>query len=387
MWAKRVLVSSALAVSSAASAEPARPEPATIGIERHFTSNALDGPIAIADWYTLLRGSLQHEWQVDGGHVRLAAEAQAAKYDTVAIEDDGAVALAVEAQKRLGPRTELRGTLTYRFSSDGDDLSLGAFAFGTRAPKHVLDGRVALGIDLGNDLALVLELGDQLEKSGRTRFEGDILPAQLLEPDRNRVELSAKLTRTNGPAAYGVSASAALVTVDELGSPPSALSLAEYTLRVEAAAKAPDDATLGFAVGAQWLRGAQGIYSDLRPTYRLVVSKPLQRGFEIRGTVFGRFETLDSDDPLASWLNRAELETSVRLGEKTRLGAGVFAELKENLLYENVERDRGFYAEASYEATRTVTIVLRVDVSDNFASVIDVRKRTTDAFLAMRAKL
>jgi hypothetical protein len=165
------------------------------------------------------------------------------------------------------------------------------------------------------------------------------------------------------------------------------VSFVEYTLRGEAAYKGADGSTLGLALGGQFLRGADGIYQRLRPTWQLTFAKPLPRGFELRGTYFGRYETDESDDPLASWLHRAELEVSVKLRENLDIASGIFAQNKENLLYENEERKKGVYAEVTFNATSSMAIVFRVDYSRTFKTVIDVRERTVDAFVGLRAKI
>ena len=115
--------------------------------------------------------------------------------------------------------------------------------------------------------------------------------------------------------------------------------------------------------------------------------KKLPHGFEIRGTYFGRFETADSDDPLASWLERGELEFGMKLRENLTLAAGLFAEAKENLLFENVERKRGLYAELTCNATTATAIMLRLDFSRTFKTLIDERRETVDAFIGLRARI
>lgn len=382
-----LVILAGLAASPSMAATAPLPSPFAVSSERHFTSNALDGPLAVADWYTLLRASLQRTFETDAGTLRLGTEFQVKRFDHTDIEDDGALALAAELHTKLSPRLELRGALTYSVSSDGDDLTIGSFVLGTRTIKHVIGGKAELGIDLGAGTSLVVGLGDQLELLGDTHFDLPSLRPTKLDPDRNRTEISARVTHMSGETSYGVSASTAFVAAETLGSPPAALSFQEYTLRLETAAKGKDGSSLGMAFGVQWLRGAHGSFAGARPTYHLVAAKPLPKGFEIRGSLTGRFETADTDDPLASWLNRAEFEAARRIGERLRLGIGAFAEIKRNLLLENWQRERGLYAEASYDLSKPTTLVLRVDLSDTFASIVDVRYRTVDFFIGLRTKM
>lgn len=371
----------------AAQAGPAGEPQLSGGLERHWTSNALDSDRNIADWYTLLRGTLRHQWGTDDANAGFSAQFQASRHDRISIEDDRALILSAQAFRRLGSGLELRGTLSYQVSSEGDDLDLGALVLGTRTLKQVMGAQAQLGIDLGNTTSLILEASDSFETIGATRFQDDLLPAAKLDPDKNRFQLAARLTRTIGRIAFGASASALLVSVERLGFPPVGLSLAQYTARAEAAFRGEDGSTLGLAFGAEFLRGAEGIYEDFKPTWQLAFTKPLGHGLELRGTWFGRYETADSDDPLASWLQRAELQAGMRLRENLAVASGIFCQVKQNLLFENEERSRGLYAEATYDMTPAAAIVFRVDFSETTKTVIDVHERTTDAFIGVRAKI
>lgn len=369
-------------------AEPAPGWQATGSIERHFTSNALDSDRPISDWYALMRGTLQRQFGDDDARVTLSGDVQATRYDTISIEDDRALSLAAEAFRRFGAAVELRGTLSFRASREGDDLAIGPLTLGTATAKQVLTGQVQLGLNLGKATTLILEASDSLENIGRTHFQDDVLPATRLDPDRNQLRFGARLTRTAGRLAFGSSASALLVSVEELGAPPVGLSFDRYGLRAEAVMTGKDGSTLGLALGAELLRASvNGLYSKVRPEWQLTASKPLPLGFELRGAWFGRYETADSDDPLASWLQRAEVETSLKLRDDLVLAAGIFRQNKRNLLFENDERSHGFFAEATYKASGKLDIVARVDFSKTFKTVIDTREETADVFIAMRSRL
>jgi hypothetical protein len=374
-----------LAAATAAKADP--PRLASLSIERHFTTNALNSDHAVSDWYTLLRGSLQREWGDADGNATLSAEFQASRYDTMEIEDDRALALTAQVFRRLQPGLELRGTLTYRVSSDGDDLAVGPLTLGTRSPKQVFGARAQLGIDLGNATSLVLEAGDGFEDVGRSRFGQGVLPPAQLDADRNRLQLGFRLARAPGRLTFGASGSALLVSVEQLGSPPVAIGFQRYGLRGELGWTGADGSTLGVAAGAESLRAEHGLYSRVRPTWQVAFKKPLPHGFELRGSYCGRFEDVDSDDPLASWLQRAEMEAGLKLGADLALSGGLFWQEKENLLFENRERSHGLYGEASYPLTRSTAVVLRVEVSKTFKTVLDAREDTVDMFLGWQARI
>ncbi|MGN6535767.1 MAG: hypothetical protein ACTHKQ_08575 [Mesorhizobium sp.] len=359
----------------------------TGSLERHYTTNALDSDRAVGDWYTLLRGSLRHEFGEADANATLGADFEATRHDTVSIEDDRALGLSLTAFRRLETGLELKGTLSYRITSDGDDLSIGPVTLGMRTLKQVVGGHGQIGIDLGNATALILEAGDSLERSGPTRFERDLLPESRLDPNTNRLHFAAQITRTFGRLAPGASASALLTTVERLGSPPAGVSFEQYGARMEAAYTVADGTTLGGALGVELLDAADGLYRRVRPAWQLTFAKPLPHGFNLRGTYFGRYESADSDDPLASWLQRAELEGSLQIRPDWTLAAGLFCEVKENLLFENKERSRGFYAEATYRVTPSTSLVLRMDASRTDKTVIDTRESTVDTFVGLRAKL
>jgi len=359
----------------------------TGSLERHWTNNALDSDRNVSDWYTLLRGTLQQQWGDNDTYAKVNADLQVSHYDRTSIEDDRTLGVSAEAFRRLAPGLELKGSLSYRVSSTGDNLDIGPLTIGTREFKQVFGAQTQLGIDLGKATSLILEATDSFEKLGATHFQDDLILPAKLHADRNLFQLAARATRTFGQLALGASASALFASVEQIGYPPLFLSFNAYTLRAEAAYKAADGSTLGVALGAQFLRGANDIYERWRPTWQLTVAKPLPRGFELRGTYFGRYETSNTDDPLASWLQRAELEIGMKLRENLGVASGVFYEIKDNLLYENQERRNGVYAEATYNATKSMAIVFRVDVSRTIKTVIDDREHTVDAFVALRAKI
>jgi hypothetical protein len=356
-------------------------------LERHYTTNALESDQRVADWYTLLRGALRHELGDADANVVLAAEFQATRHDTVSIEDDRAVALSLTAFRRLDQGLELKGTLGYRAASEGDDLRTDTLTLGTRTLKQVVTGQVQLGADLGNATTLILELSDGLERIGATRFQHGLLPPTRLNPHSNRVQFVARLTRNLGPLSLGASASALLASVERLGTPPVGLSSEQYGLRTEATYASANGVTIGAAAGAELLKAANGLYSRVRPAWQLTFAAPLPRDMELRGTYFGRYESTDSDDPLASWLHRAEIEAGWKPRNDLALAAGMFCEVKENLLFENEERSQGFYAEATYQFTPSASLVLRIDSNRTYKTVLEVRETTVDSFIGVRAKL
>ncbi len=356
-------------------------------LERHWTSNALGSEFAVADWYTLLRGSLRREIGDDEANAGIAAEFQLTRHDRIVIEDDRSIALSAHAFRRVSAALELRGTLTYSALGKGDHLEVGPVVIGTRALKQVAAAQVQAGIALDEATALVIDASNVFETTGRTHFEEGIIGPARLDPDASKVRLAARVMRTIGSFAVGGSLSALLASVEKLGAPPVALSYALYGAQGQMEMRTEAGMTVGLALGAETLRGAHGIYSEVRPAWQLKAAMPLPRDFELRGSWFGRYETGDSDDPLASWLHRAEAELGWKATERLNLSAGIYREVKQNLLMENEERGGGLYAEASYALSKPLSAVFRVDVTKTFKTIRDISERTTDIFLGLRAQI
>ena len=107
------LLLAALALAMPAAASAGEPK-ASLSIERHHPSNALDGPLALDDRYWLLRGALEDTIAHDFGATRIVAEFEARRYDLYDFENDAGFALTVETTVRPSDALELRGTLSWR---------------------------------------------------------------------------------------------------------------------------------------------------------------------------------------------------------------------------------------------------------------------------------
>jgi hypothetical protein len=79
------------ALTEAASGKPANG--ASLSLDEHFTTNALDSDLEFSDFYTELRGSITRVLDIDGGYLRFAAEGRASRYDRISIEDDRSLLL------------------------------------------------------------------------------------------------------------------------------------------------------------------------------------------------------------------------------------------------------------------------------------------------------
>lgn len=355
---------------------------AALSVERHFTTNALDGDLAIRDFYDSLRGSIAYLLGDAESRLRLGVEVEATRHDRAAIEDDRGLRLVAEAYRRLSRRVELRGMASWQALSEGDDLTLGPLAIGTRTASRVLATGTQIGIDLGAGFALRLEGGHKRERRGPTRFQQDIIAPLRLEPDRDRRSLGASLAWTLGQLRLAVSGG-----IERVDAEIPAASLALHTFGGEVAVAAPGGTAVTVMLAAATLRQTHGAFATTLPLFRLVATLPVTKRVELHGSLAARFDTADSDDPLASWRRRLEVEARLAVTERLAVAAGAFGERKRNLSLGNVERSRGLYVEITHRAARRLALVGRADFSACRCPLLQTRKRTLDAYLGLRTGL
>jgi hypothetical protein len=373
------------ALTAAASGKPA--DGAALSVEEHFTSNALDNDLQFSDFYTELRGSLTRVLDLDSGYIRLAAEGEASRYDRISIEDDRSLLLLAEAYQKFGGRYELRGTLAWRAASIGDDFRIADLAIGTRTRSDLFSAALQFGADLGSGMGLVLTLSDTLERYGKARFQDGLLQPARIEPDRNRLQFSAGIEKKFGQQQIGLAASAETTDVERLGNPAVGFSFSEFTLRGLTRLVADDGTKLDLSLGAAALIEKGGGYSNIRPIYRVELTKALKADVTLRGSFEGRYEAIDTDDTLASYVRRLELEAKYQYAPELAFGAGFFQENKENLLLGNAERSRGLYFEIGYDPSKRLALVGRVDFSRTRYTVFGTEKDAVDSYIGVETKM
>lgn len=359
---------------------------ATATLSRHHTSNALDGPLELPDWYTELRGALEETLQHDLGATRVSAEFQLRRYDTYGIEDDRALAIAAETTMRPSETVELRGTLSLNLVSEGDDFPLGPIVLGTRTDKAIMMAGLQAGFQLASDTVLVLEGSASREKASDTAFQDDLLLPLRLEPDRNRLRLGATLMRKTGPFSYGAQAAAGYLRASQTDT-LSDISLLDYLAKLQAAVEFGNGATLAAAGGVHAIQLTNLPFSQWRPTYEVAAAMPLGGGFSLRGTLKSAYETTAVDDPLAAWIRRVEAEAGYDATATLKFGLGAFTEWRDYIALDYEEDIRGIYAQASWELTRNLGLVVRVDASRNEIPALDLRYTELATQIALSAKL
>lgn len=375
------------AAAHAGESSPAPRPSASVDIELHRTSNALDNDLALADSFAKLRGSIGHVFALENGHLKLSAEAEASAYRTYDLEDDRRAGAQIERLVKLSPRLELRGTLTYAILDEGDDVRIGPAALGIRTLTRTTGAGLEAGIDLGSGWTLVLAGSQAFERSGATRFAGDLLPATRLEPDRDRTRLSASLRAKRGAHLVAAGTDVELLEAEVIGDPPLARSYAGWRLRGEYGYEAASGLRLSIGWGVHWLRDSEGLYETVRPVYSAALTLPLWRRLEAKAGLGGGFEMVDTDDPLGSYVDRGEVELRMALSERLAVGSGLFLESKQNLLLENDERSWGTYAEIGYAVSPKLRAILRLDHSRTRITILDTIERTTAVFLKLSSTL
>ena len=381
------LVSFVTALATQAPAqEQATATKATLSLSRHHTTNALDSPLALNDWYSLLRGSIEKALEHDMGSTRIAGEFELRHFDTYDFEDDASAALSVSTTIRASETLELRSTLSLGLVSEGDDLAIGDVVVGMRTRRATFAASLQAGLRLSPDTILVLESAASREKPGKTRFQADVLAPVNLESTRDRIRFAATLTRTHGSFSYGVFGAAGLLRTDPIGLLPQ-LRIADYGARLHGRIATETGAVLSGAIGIEALKLLDAPFSQTRLSYDLAAETPLPAGLSLRGSLKAGYDLASKDDPLAVWVRRYQAETGYRATAVLRFGAGIFIERRDNIGLETTERLRGIYGEAVWQAREQLAVTLRVDSTKRAFEGLDFERRAIEVQLGLSAKL
>ncbi|MHB2264338.1 hypothetical protein [Aliihoeflea sp. PC F10.4] len=358
---------------------------AEISASRHVTDNALDDPLAVSDWYTLLRGALSGDFDHDLGRTTLTLDGELRRFDTFTIENDAAIGLQGKTTLRLTPDTEIQASAFLRHTREGDAFVIDDLALGTRTDKTVGGASILVGLRLTPALISTSELSGFRERAGDTRFEDDLIPALRLEPDRDRIALSQGLTQTfDGGRTLGIRANGERTTVSGLFEETVALD--RIRLRGEASRQHSSGIAIAFAGGAEWLRASYDFVEIIRPSIEASIIAPVG-GVELRGAIRTGFDSDDTDDLLVSWFRRGEAELLIPLAETLALKAGLFVERRDNLVIAYDEDRRGLYGEIGWKAGERVTMLFRVDYREQDAPDIGFSKSRLEASIGVRTQL
>ncbi|HWK13344.1 MAG TPA: hypothetical protein VNS02_03040 [Rhizobiaceae bacterium] len=361
---KRSLTFAAMAwllLSPALAAEPeAKGRKFSFSFERHYTANAFDSIHPFADWYRTLRGSLEQQVEIGGTRITFGGALEVKAFDTYDIEDDRVLALSLGAERKLGERLELRGSVGWRIADEGDDLAVEDTIIGLRTATESFVAAAQLGADLGQGWALILDAGASRETPRKTRFEADVIEPVLLNPRKDRIELGLRLGHTQGGLTLAGASGAEWVLAGRQADAPLQFELVHF--RTQAEAKyAVERLTLTGSAGLAHLSGLRGALATTRPIYALAAEYVLTARLVLRASLSAGFDTRNTDDPVASWLERQEVEARLSVREKLSLGIGLYNSWREYLTLGGGEKAYGLYAETSYNLSKPVTLVLRVE--------------------------
>lgn len=376
------LLLSGIAMAAGANAPP--PVRAEISVSRHYTDNVLDEPLAVSDWYTLMRGTLRGDIDHGLGQTRVTLGGELRRHDLFTIENDAAGGIESETTLRPSEDLELRGTLFLRHIREGDALVIEDLAIGTETAKTIGGAGAVIGLRLTPTLVSTTELSGFRERAGDTFFEDDVLAPTRFEHDRDRIFASQGLTRTVDRLQTGLRAAVERTTFSEIFDEP--VELDRLQLRGEIGWRSEDGYALALAAGGEWLRASFDLIDVVRPSIEATVVAPVA-GLELRGTLRTSFDSDDTDDLLASWVRRAEAQLVWPLAEQLALSTGIFVEARDNLIFDYSENRRGIYGELGWKTSEQVTLVLRLDYREDRAPGIDLVKDRLDASLAVRTRL
>lgn len=380
------LAGALLHAAAAPAAEDGRTFKASVDLSRHHTDNVLDGPLALADWYTLLRGAVEETLVHERGATRIAGALELRRHDTYAIEDDAALSLAAETTVRVSETLELRGTLSMRLVDEGDDIAVGDAIVGIRTAKAIAGAGVQAGLVLSPGTTLVIEAAARHDRIGETHFEAGLLPDARLEPHRNRLRFAATLTHTEGSFSHGLFAGTGYTVARPLGILPR-IEIFDHTLKIQSQLSLEGGPTLAAAAGLQLLDVPAASFRQVRPTYEIAAVLPLAPGLGLRGALKAGYDMISSDDPVAVRLRRLEIEASYRATPALTFGAGLFAQERDFVGLGTGETGRGAYGEAVWQAREKLAVVLRLDVARHLLLPFNIERRGIDTQLAVRASL
>ncbi|MEO3385532.1 hypothetical protein [Mesorhizobium sp. CAU 1741] len=372
--------------AGAALAQAAEDTTTSITLSRHHTTNALDAPLALEDWYTTLRGSVETSLSHEIGTTTITADGQFLRYDTYDIENDVAAGIGAETTMAISERVELRGTFSLNVVDEGDELDLGDVLLGIRTRKTIFAAGLQGGFRLSPDTILALEGALSRELPGKTRFEQDVIAPTRLDPVRDRLRIGAALTQTSGRFTYGVLGASGLMRSDPLGLLPELMVL-DYKLALQGGVTFENGARVAASVGMHGLRLLDSEIGELRASYEIAAETPLPAGFSLRGIVSAGYDAKSNDDPVATWARRLEVEAGYKPGLPVSFGLGLYLEERENIGLETNESARGVYTEAVWQAREDMSLTFRVDASRKRLEPMGPERKAVDIHLALNAKL
>jgi len=233
----------------------------------------------------------------------------------------------------------------------------------------------------------VLELPNSYEHNRPTSFEEDVVDPVKLEPDKQRHRLTLAATQRIGAWSVGLRGFGGIGLAEEIGDPPLSESFMEAGLRGEIAGTLPYKIAVKASLGAELIAALSQMEPHLVPVAAAEMEIPLGKWAVLSPQLQSRIETADTDDALASWVRRAQVEIAIPLSKRLTIGGGAFAQSTDNLTLTYDERSVGLYGEVAYTVPKRYRLVLRSEYEQEEYPALGEAKRSLDTFLGFRAEL
>lgn len=350
------------------------------------TSNALDGPVAISDTIMHLRGTIDGARDTDIGRFEFSGSAEIFEYRDIDFQSDRYANLQLGYAREFTPDFGLRGSLGYAIKDEGDDIAIGPVIFGVRTSSQIFSGGIEAVMRLTPATIATFSVASDYEMVGDSRFTIGLSDLRLL-PDRSTTVLGGRLAHQVGNGAVSLTARATAVDLHEMQ--PGFAAIASDRLRLTAGYETVlrGGLEIGAEAGVTYLRDEFELFERAYPVYTLVAAGPAPGGTQLRLSLRGYVDTLDTDDLLASYIHRGELEIAKPLPYALTVSAGIFGEYRENVVLENEEEAAGVYVALGYEIASGSTMLLRLDYDRRHRTLFDTREETLKGTLGVQFSL
>lgn len=350
------------------------------------SSNILDDGSELGDIGLHLRGALSESRDTGIGTLHFETAVDLLNYRRYHFADQQTLSVNVSQARGGDGPLSYTSHLGYAIGDSGDDLALAGVVLGLRQAIQNFSGGGSLKLELGDGMTAALGFEERYDDVGKARFAAD-LPDTKVNPDRNLASGSFGIAKKADGVEYGLIAKVARISLFQQTPFQNAVPFDSYALRGRFIIEDAGGWRLTGEIGFRQLRDGLGIYDRVRPVYALAAERAFAAGFKLSGRLTCDFETDDTDDPLATYRRRLEIEASVNLPYAVVLGAGAFVEAGDNLLLENRERGFGVYGAVGYKPQPRLQFLLRVDYDRRRQTIIDVDEDTLAARFGVRTSL
>jgi len=354
--------------------------------ELKMSSDIFDDATDLADIGLHLRGVIDASDTTELGETTATGTFDLLSYRRYSFADARSAGFQLrQAFDAAGPLS-VSADLGYSISDTGDDLVVSGLALALRQTIRSYSAGVTAKLSLPHDLVAALSIANRYDDVGKARFVAP-LPDTKINPDIDDLTGSLALAGTRGALQYAVVAKLEKVNLFEQSVFQNAVPFSRYDLRTRLIGTGPGGWKATADFGLAHLRDAYGLYDAARPVYLAELERRFGARLDVTGRLQCDFDTADTDDPLATYKRRLELEATLTAGEKTLLGAGVYAARGPNLLLGTTEREWGGYGALSYRPTAAISFLARVDYKKVREEVANDDRNVWTARIGMQSKL